>query len=82
MILFVNLVAVTCISAASVGYLTRPLGLLIRLVLLVLGISLAFSYAIDLDLRAIAAVLISLGITLDAVFSAKTSVKANQTATK
>ena len=82
MILFVNLVAVTCISAASVGYLTRALGPLIRLVLLVLGISLAFSYAIDLDLRAIAAVLISLGITLDAVFSAKTSVKANQTATK
>ena len=56
MILFVNVVAVTCISVAAIGHLTGPVPLILRPVFLLLGIALAFSYMFDLELRALAAV--------------------------
>ncbi len=59
MILFVNIVSVTCVSAAAIGFWIQKVPAAIRVVALGLGIALAFSYPFDLSIRAIAAVSIA-----------------------
>jgi len=59
MILFVNLVAVTCISVASIGFWMQKASIVLRALAVVLGIGLAFSYPFGLELRALAALAIA-----------------------
>ena len=75
LILFINLVSVTCISLAAIGYLTQPIHLVFRLFFIALGVGLAFSYAFDLELRATAAALLMAIILAKAIIGKKLSAK-------
>lgn len=59
-IFFVNIVAVTCISIAAIGYLAQRVPVILRVLALVVGIGLAFSYSVQLEYRSMAALAIAI----------------------
>lgn len=62
LIFAINLVAVTCLSIAAIGYWSKNLSFVFRGLAAAVGCALAFSYQIDLEIRMAAALVVIIGL--------------------